>query len=138
MTIPTSTIATLRAEWAGRFIDHIVATRLTDRGALNPATLEYDGTTVLDVYDGPALIRPSENIDRREYGQALVTGTPMDVYLRHDGPQFEVEDDVAITVCDYDGQLVGEVMTVVAWENDGYLTRRRLVCRLDLGRGLAS
>lgn len=138
MTVPSNAIETLREQWSTRFVDAIAATRLTDRGALNPTTLEYDGTTRVDVYIGPALIRPSENIDRAEYGQALVTGTPMDVYLRHDAAEFEVEDDVAITVCGFDAELVGQTMTVVGWENDSYLTRRRLVCRLDLGGGLAS
>lgn len=91
----------------------------------------YDGATTTAVYTGVALVRPSEKIDRTLYGERLVTGTPMDVYLPFD-TVVAVEDTVTITACAFDGSLVGQAVTVVGFDQDSYQTRRRVVCRLDV------
>lgn len=135
MTTTTDAVVALRTHWTTRFIDTVAVERVTSRGTFNATTLAYDTPSEGAIYTGAALVRPGDNIDRSQYGDQLVTGLPILVYVPHDAAVFQVEDSIEVTACGYDAELVGKTLTVVGFEYDSYQTRQRLVCRIELGSG---
>ena len=135
MTATTDAVTTLRTHWTNRFTDAVDVTRMTGRGTFNATTGLYASSTDSTIFTGAALIRPGDNIDRTQYGDRLVTGLPMLVYLEHDAAVFDLEDAVEVTACAFDSALVGKVLTVAGLDFDSYQTRIRLVCRVELGGG---
>lgn len=139
MTLPNS-IATFRQHWTVRFIDTVTIATTTGRGTLNETTLQYTGGTTSAWYTGAALIRPFTTAGATNlFGEQLVTGKMYSVYIPHDALPGGVplEARVTVTAALLDPALVGEVLTVVSVDHDSYLTRNRLICRLEEGVGYA-
>ncbi len=135
MTIPSSVVTRLRAEWAARFIDAATFVRATGRGTLNASTLLYTGDTETEIYSGDALIRPVKTTDDEDFGQQETSLVELDVFMPHDAGDFQPEDLGTIDTATYDTDLVGKTMRVTEIEYDSYLTRTRVRCRLDIGAG---
>ncbi len=135
MTIPSSTITTLRAQWATRFIDTVTFTRTTARGTLNTTTGLYSADTTSEIYSGVALIRPVKTTDQTDFGQQETSIVELDVFMPHDAGDFQPEDLGTIDAVTYDSDLNGKTMRVVEVEYDSYLTRTRVRCRLNIGAG---
>jgi len=141
MTLPNS-IATFRQHWTVRFIDTVTIATTTGRGTFNETTLQYDTPSTSEWYTGAALIRPfTSKGETNLFGEQLVTGKMYSVYLPHDalppGEAFPLEARVTVTAALLEPALVDETMTVVSVDHDSYLTRNRLICRLDEGVGYA-
>ncbi|KKN27928.1 hypothetical protein LCGC14_0859530 [marine sediment metagenome] len=135
MTTPSDYIATLRAQWAARFIDTVTFVRATGRGTLNASTLLYTGDTETEIYSGVALIRPVKTTDDEDFGQQETTLVELDVFMPYDAGDFQPEDLGTIDTATHDTDLVGKTMRVIEIEYDSYLTRTRVRCRLDIGAG---
>lgn len=135
MTIPTSSITTLRAQWAGRFIDEATFTRSTGRGTLNTTTGLYTGATTSEIYSGVALIRPAKTTDQEDYGQQETSLVELDVFMPHDAGDFQPEDLGTIDSVTFDTDLLGKTMRVTEIGYDSYLTRTRVRCLLNIGAG---
>ena len=135
MSIPSSAVTQFRGLWADRFVDTVTVTRVASRGTFNTSTLAYTTPSDSTPYTGEALIRPGDSDEQDLYGGEEVTGEKFDVYLPHDAGQFDLEDTVTVGSSVYDTRLAGQVLRVVAYSYDSYLTRIRLRCRMDLGSG---
>ncbi len=135
MTTPSSAVTTLRAQWAGRFIDEATFTRTTGRGTLNTTTGLYSGATETEFYSGVALIRPVKNTDQEDTGQQEASLVELDVFMPHDAGDFQPEDLGTIDAVTFDTDLLGKTMRVTEVEYDSYLTRTRVRCRLNIGAG---
>lgn len=135
MTIPSSTVATFRTQWADRFIDTVTFVRSTGRGTLNTTTGLYSGATESEIYSGDALVRPVKTTDQSDYGQQETSIMEVDVFMPHDAGDFQPEDLGTIDAVTFDTDLNGKTMRVVEAEYDSYLTRTRVRCRLDIGAG---
>ncbi len=135
MTIPSSTITTLRTQWATRFIDTVTFVRSTGRGTLNTTTGLYSGAAESEIYSGDALIRPVKVTDQVNVGQQETSVVELDVFMPHDAGDFQPEDLGTIDAITYDSDLNGKTMRVIEVEYDSYLTRTRVRCRLNIGAG---
>jgi hypothetical protein len=118
VSIVQATVPFWRANWASRFIDFAVATRVVGT-VFNPDTgqteLTYD-----EVYAGEALIRPAEAREI-DFGEARRQLVDYDLYLPWDSDQL-AEGDVVAVVSDLD-PLIPE-LSVLRGFTDTYLTRR--------------
>ncbi len=135
MTIPSSTITTLRTQWATRFIDTVTFTRSTGRGTLNTTTGLYSGAAESEIYSGDALIRPVKITDQKNFGQQETSIVELDVFMPHDAGDFQPEDLGTIDTCTFDPDLAGKTVRVTETGFDSYLTRRWVRCHLNIGAG---
>ena len=128
------TVEWFRNRWASRFTDTVTVTDLTDRGAWNPVTKQYDTPTTAVVYTGEGLVRPASAgtvTGRGLAGEVLFSHT---VYVPYDAgpflPGYQVTVDTST-----DPDLTGLTLTVQTVEHDTYVTRRPLRCHLSEGTG---
>ncbi len=135
MTIPSSAVTTLRAQWAGRFVDTVTFIRATGRGTMNTTTLLYAGNTESEIYSGGALIRPVKTVDQITTGEQQVSIVELDVFLPHDAGDLQPEDTGTIDASTLDTDLVGKTVKVIEVEYDSYLTRTKVRCLLNIGAG---
>jgi hypothetical protein len=118
MSIVQATVPFWRANWATRFVDFAVFTRITGT-TFNPDTGQTE-PTVVEVYAGEALIRPAEAREV-DFGEARRQLVDYDIYLPWDSEPLN-EGDVGSVVSDLD-QMIPQ-LTVLRGFTDTYLTRR--------------
>ena len=137
MSIPSSAVAQFRGLWADRFIDTVTVKGVAARGTFNPSTLVYDSGSDTSKYSGKALIRPADSQDNETVGGDERGGELFRVFLPHDAGTFDLEDTVGVSASVWDTGLAGKELRVVAFTYDSYLTRIKLLCRMDQGVGYA-
>ena len=142
MSIASDTVTLFRGLWSDRFVDTCEIhdpVGGTTRGTINTSTLQYDAQATTVVYTGACLIRsPAEATSNRAevYGQQAVTFTDLDVYLPWDAATVDLDQELTILTSAGDPELVNKVAVIRSIIRDSYITRRYLVCELDLGSGI--
>lgn len=138
MSPPTSVLDRLRAEWAKRYTDTLVATRVTDLGEPNAEGV-HDTPTVAEIYNGPGLIRPEQGQEAdgtdTEFGQQSIAVQGYRLTLPWDAALLDIGDTVTATAST-DPALIGRPVTVRRLDRDSYLTHRRYMAHFDHGPGL--
>jgi hypothetical protein len=130
MSLASDFAATLaRSEWALRFVDTCVISRVTGT-AFNETTGQTEPTTA-QVYSGGCLARPASTVGGAEsdFGEARRQEVDYDVYLPHDAAELEEGDSVTVTST-LDPDI--PVLTVLRGFSDSYLTRRRYETKVVL------
>lgn len=143
MSVATDALPLFRSLWADRFTDTCEINDPvggTTRGSINTSTLQYDSQASTLVYSGACLIRSpaTEATSGRPaiFGEQAITWTSLDVFLPWDADVIDLDQEVTILTAPGDPQLVDKVAVVRSIVRDSYLTRRHLVCELDLGSGI--
>lgn len=138
MSVASAHVDLFRDHWADRMVDTCTIRRLTDRGTINPTTLEYDAETWTVIYTGPCLIRPvSGSLGEPKTvkaGEEQKITNHLHLFLPHTADTIKPDDHATIDTST-DSRLVGAVPVVVAADSDTYITRRRVTARLWEGSG---
>lgn len=124
MSIPTSTLAFFRTEWATRFTDSCIVKRRT--GSTLNQTTGVNEPTYTTNYDGPCLVRPL-SAAAEDAGQELVATRGYQVFIPYTEDDQLPEDLVDITSAT-DTFLTGKTIVVTNVHGDTYNTRRALIC----------
>jgi hypothetical protein len=107
-----------RAEWALRFVDTCVISRVTG-SSFNNTTGQTEPTTA-QVYSGGCLVRPA-SASESDFGETRRQEVDYDVYLPFDAAELEEGDMVTVTsTLDLDVP----VLTILRGFSDSYLTRQ--------------
>jgi hypothetical protein len=123
VSVASTTVAYFRTEWAGRFVDSAVVTRVTGT-SFNNTTGQTELTTA-EVYDGECLVRPA-NASEKDFGEDRRQQVDYDLYLPYDAAELEESDRVTVTST-LDPDI--PVLTVLRGFADSYLTRRHYECK---------
>ena len=103
---------------------------------MNPVTLQYDTPPAATViHSGPGLWRTLSEADRVDIAGDIHAVADVSVFLPYDATPPEPDDVVTCQAAGFNSSLVGQVAVVLASEQDSYLTRWRVLCRLDQGGG---
>ena len=119
---------TLRSHFDDAMSDTITTARTTAAGAFNSTTLVYAAPTASAPYSAKALVRYGNQTDV-EFGEEqahrdmFTVFTPWDTDILRD-------DRVTVDVCVQDPDLVGDVLVVLAVNQDGLNARKAAVCEL--------
>ena len=124
MSIPTSTLAFFRTQWALRYTDSCVVKRRT--GTVLNQTTGVNEPTYTTNYSGPCLVRPL-SAAAVNAGQELVATRGYTVFIPYTEDDQLPEDLVDITSAT-DTFLTGKTIVVTNVEGDTYVTTRRLDC----------
>jgi hypothetical protein len=124
VSIASSTITYFRAQWALRFIDTCVVTRVTGT-TFNNTTGQTEDTTA-EVYSGPCLVRPA-NASESDFGEARRQEVDYDLFLPYTADDLAT-GDLATVVSVWDPEI--PVLTVLRGFTDSYLTRRQYECQV--------
>jgi hypothetical protein len=120
MSIPSLTVGYFRDQWADRFVDSCVVTRVTG-STFNDTTGETEETTA-QVYSGECLVRPAQaGHGEVDFGEDRRQEVDYDIYLPFDAATLENGDEVSVTA-DLDPNI--PTLTVLKGFTDSYLTRR--------------
>lgn len=120
MSLATSTVSYFRDQWALRFTDTCVVTRVTGT-TFNDTTGETEETTTTVLNGTECLVRPA-NASESDFGEDRRQLVDYDLFLPHDSADLEADDEVVITST-LDPDI--PTLTVLRGFQDSYLTRRR-------------
>jgi hypothetical protein len=119
MSVASDFAATLaRAEWALRFVDTCVISRVTG-SSFNETTGQTEPTTA-QAYAGECLARPAQ-ASESDFGETRRQEVDYDLYLPFDAAELEEGDSVTVTST---LDPVMPVLTVLRGFSDSYLTRQ--------------
>lgn len=136
MSIIEDYIELFRTLRTSRYIDTANIIRLTDRGTLDPVTLQYDGAPTVVYADLGVLVRPMGRRQQvEEFGEETVTYFDHSVFAPWDTTDVRVDDRVVVTASGHDPDLVGAVLIVRALPVDSYRTTLHIWAERDLGPG---
>ena len=108
--------------------DTITTARTTAAGAFNSTTLLYASPTESEPYSDKALIRYG-NQTTVEFGEEAADRDMFTVFTPWD-TDIARDDRVTVDVCAQDPDLVGDVLVVLAVDQDGLNSRKAAVCEL--------
>jgi hypothetical protein len=118
MSVPSSTVAFFRDQWATRFVDTCIVSRVTGT-AFNETTGQTEPTTA-QVYSGGCLARPA-SASESDFGETRRQEVDYDVYLPFDAAALQEGDKVTVTST---LDPVVPVLTVLRGFSDSYLTKQ--------------
>lgn len=125
MSVASSTVAWFRAEWAPRFVDSCIVSRVT--GSSFNETSGQTVPTTAQVYSGECLVRPA-SASESDFGETRRQEVDYDLYLPHDSAELE-EGDTVTVASTLDPDI--PVLTVLRGFSDSYLTRQHYETKVN-------
>lgn len=122
MSLPGAVVGLFRTHWENRFIDSGTLNRETSAGTYNSATLQNDGPTSSQVFDGACLIRPTSRSEA-DFGERLREVEGYSVFVPYTASGAQPGDEFTVGSCTYDPDLAGAVLVVREVIEDSYLTK---------------
>ncbi len=124
----TDAATTFRPHFDDAMSDTITTARTTAAGAFNSTTLVYASPTTSAPYSDKALVRYG-NQTTVEFGEEAADRDMFTVFTPWD-TDIARDDRVTVDVCAQDPDLVGDVLVVLAVDQDGLNSRKAAVCEL--------
>ena len=131
MTVIGPAIGLFRTRWTSRLVDTCTIHTVTAKGTFNTSTGLYGSDTTEQAYSGGCLIRPATQTEH-DRGEEEALLADVEITIPHSETDIEPGDTVTVTTATYDQQLLG-TYRVVQIRVDSWNTKRRLLCRRDLG-----
>ena len=102
------------------------------RGAFNATTGTYADSDESAVYSGKCRIQSSNVLDPRspEFGGREITTQEVTVSVPMSAEGIEVGDEVTVTACEFDSEMVGRSLKVEGLVIKSHSTARRLRCEV--------
>lgn len=117
MSVAEDHVSYFRDEWALRFVNTCVVTRVTGT-TFNDTTGETEETTTTVLNGTECLVRPA-NASESDFGEDRRQEVDYDLFLPHDAADLEEGDSVVVT------STLGDIptLTVLRGFQDSYLTK---------------
>ncbi len=124
MSVASDTVAGFRVRWAARFVDAGTLDRETGQGTYNSATLQYDGASSSQIWDGTGgcLIRPVSRTTA-DFGETDSKIESYNIFVPYTATGAKPGDKFTVSASLHAPDLVGAVLVITEVIEDSYLTK---------------
>ncbi len=129
MSVWTVAALALRPDFTAARTDTITTARTTTAGVFNTGTGVYAAPTASAPLSGASVLIRYGNQTTFDFGQEATDRAMFTIFLAFDA-DIATDDRVTVDTCVQDADLVGDVLIVIAVDEDSLNPRKTAVCEL--------